>query len=118
MPEQLKTARSKYVQNRRRFAPHLVQMIELANRLGKDMDDDVSVVDKQPARIGSALDVMGFDSELTYLIANPIGERNQVTITRRGRDDKVIREIGCLSHVQDDDIFRLRFDSPIGNLPC
>lgn len=82
------------------------------------MDDDVSVIDKEPPRVGSAFDVVRFDANLTYLILKPLGERDHVTITRRGRDHEVIGQIGCLSNVQDDDIFRFRFGSPIGNLPC
>lgn len=78
----------------------------------------MSVIDKQPTRIGSALDVIGLDAGLTRLLPNSLRECDQMTIARRGRDHKVIGEIGCFSNVQDDDFFRFRFGSPIGNLPC
>lgn len=118
MRERLGPRQLEYVQDCRRFAPHLLEVIEVAKLRGEDVDDDVSEVNKKPARIGSPFNVIRLDANVACLIANAVHQSGHVTVARRRADDEVIGEIGCLSNVQDDDVFRFRFGRPIGDLPC
>ncbi len=81
------------------------------------MENDVSEVDQQPARIRSSFDVVWSDTKLAGLLLHPLAQCRHLSLAQRSADDEIIGQIGSTSNVKQDNVLSLRLGNPFGNLP-
>jgi hypothetical protein len=86
------------------ITPQLFQSIEATRILGKDMHDDVKVVQDDPGGAGFTFAVMGTDTLFPQTVFNSVGNRPHMNIDRTGTDHEEVTDRGYLFHFEDSNV--------------
>ncbi len=99
-----------------RLAPDALEVVKLAEGRREQMDNHIAVVNQNPAGVGCSLDMIRPDREFICPLAEALGQRRKVSITRGRADNEVISQVRSTAHVEENDIFSLCLGQPVGHL--
>ena len=108
-------------------APHLFEIVELADVGAKDMHDRVPRVEEHPVAERHTLDLRGRIAGVATGLDDPVGDRADMNIRAAGGDDHPVGERRFARKLDRDDVFGLgvfegvdddlgeRIDCPVAN---
>ena len=96
-----------YAQHWFGLAPEPVQVVVFPLLGAEDVNDDIAVVEQQPAGVYGALAVIGRGALSFQAQLDVVEDRADLPLAVPGTDDKVVREAANAADVQQDDISRL-----------
>jgi hypothetical protein len=80
------------------------------------VNDNITIIHKDPSAILPPLAGAGFDTLLLQFFFNIIRDGRAAALGRRATDHKIIAEIGRLAHIKDNNILGLLLDGQLSGL--
>ena len=90
-----------------RTAPHLLEIVEVADFRAEDVDDDVARIDQHPVAMRHAFDVKVLHAGIAELLEHVVRDRADMTVGAAGGHHHGVGDRGFAGEVDGDDVLGL-----------